>query len=89
MLLTTYAMQYKLTAWKLKVVSSSNCSDSMTRLYLPVPIEELKKGGGHGEGNLTKKMKNRSDGSILKKSLVTTKVLRVTEAGKGALRLSS
>lgn len=60
----------------------------MTRLYLPVPIEELKKGRGHGEGNLTKKT-NMSDGSILKKSLVTTKVLRVTEAGKGALRLSS
>lgn len=61
----------------------------MTRLYLPVPIEELKKGGGQGEGNLTKIMKNMSDGSILKKSLVTTKVLRVMEARKGALRLSS
>lgn len=62
----------------------------MTRLYLPVPTEELKEGGGHGEGNLTKKMKNMTDdGSILKKSLVNTKVLRVTEAGKGALRLSS
>lgn len=47
---------------------------------MPLPIEELKEGGGRGEGNLTKKMKNTTNGSILKKSLVTTKVLRVAEA---------